>query len=118
MKYILLIFMSCLFIGAFSQTVKPLPDTKTGKRNSPADSLKATPLRIIAFGAHPDDNELKASGVAALWAAQGNKVKFVALTNGDIGHFSMAGAPLAKRRLAEVRECARMLGIETQVLDI
>jgi LmbE family N-acetylglucosaminyl deacetylase len=75
-------------------------------------------LRIIAFGAHPDDCELKASGVAAMWAAQGHKVKFVSMTNGDIGHFKMAGAPLARRRLAEVRECAKILGIETEVMDI
>ena len=76
------------------------------------------PLRIIAFGAHPDDNELKAAGVAAMWAAQGHAVKFVAMTNGDIGHFEMAGGPLARRRKAEVEECARILGIETEVLDI
>jgi LmbE family N-acetylglucosaminyl deacetylase len=75
-------------------------------------------LRIIAFGAHPDDCELKASGVAALWAAQGHKVKFVSMTNGDIGHFGEAGGPLARRRTAEVQACARGLGIETQVLDI
>ena len=75
-------------------------------------------LHIIVFGAHPDDNELRASGVAARWAAMGYKVKFVAMTNGDIGHFGMAGAPLAKRRLAEVKECAKILGIETEVLDI
>jgi LmbE family N-acetylglucosaminyl deacetylase len=81
-------------------------------------SAQPRPLRIIAFGAHPDDAELKASGVAALWAAQGAKVKFVAMTNGDVGHFSMAGGPLAKRRKAEVAECARILGIENQVLDI
>ena len=68
------------------------------------------PLRIIAFGAHPDDAELKASGVAALWAAQGAKVKFVAMTNGDIGHFESAGGPLARRRTAEVQECAKILG--------
>jgi LmbE family N-acetylglucosaminyl deacetylase len=78
----------------------------------------ARPLRVIAFGAHPDDAELKAGGVAALWASQGHKVKFVALTNGDIGHFSQAGGPLAQRRRAEVQECARVLGIETEVLDI
>ena len=81
-------------------------------------SAQERPLRIIAFGAHPDDAELKAAGVAALWAAQGHKVKFVAMTNGDIGHFSQAGGPLAQRRYAEVQECARILGITTDVLDI
>src|SRR5688572_22073256 len=83
-----------------------------------AQTGQGAPLRIIAFGAHPDDNELKAAGVAALWAAQGHKVKFVAMTNGDVGHFGMAGGPLATRRLAEVRACAAQLGIETEVLDI
>ena len=76
------------------------------------------PLRIIVFGAHPDDAEMEASGVAAMWAKQGHKVKFVSMTNGDIGHFRQAGGPLAIRRAAEVQECARILGIETQVLDI
>jgi len=74
-------------------------------------------LRIIAFGAHPDDCELKAGGVAALWAEQGHKVKFVSCTNGDIGHFQMAGGALARRRTAEVEEADRILGIETEVLD-
>ena len=84
----------------------------------PAQGEPARPLRIIAFGAHPDDNELKAAGMAARWAARGHEVKFVAMTNGDIGHFGMAGGPLAMRREAEVEECARILGIETEVLDI
>jgi len=75
-------------------------------------------LRIIAFGAHPDDCELKAAGVAAKWAAAGHKVKFVATTNGDVGHFEMAGGPLALRRMAEARKTAEILGIESQVLDI
>ena len=83
-----------------------------------AEQAQPTPLRIIAFGAHPDDAELKASGVAALWAAQGHKVKFVAMTNGDVGHFGEAGGPLARRRKAEVAECARILGIENEVFDI
>ena len=85
---------------------------------SSAQQQTTTPLRIIAFGAHPDDNELKASGVAAMWAALGHKVKFVAMTNGDVGHFAQAGGPLATRRLAEVQQCAKILGIETEVLDI
>ncbi len=75
-------------------------------------------LRIICFGAHPDDCELRAAGVAAKWSALGHHVKFVSCTNGDIGHWKMAGGPLAQRRTAEVNRCAEILGIETQVLDI
>src|SRR4051795_4770595 len=75
-------------------------------------------LRIIAFGAHPDDAELKFAGTAALYAAAGAKVKLVALTNGDVGHFSQAGGPLAQRRKAEVEACHAMLGVDTEVLDI
>lgn len=85
---------------------------------APADPPQDGKLRIIAFGAHPDDCELREGGVAAKWAALGHHVKFVSMTNGDIGHWGMAGGPLARRRLAEVRKCADLLGIQTEVLDI
>ena len=75
-------------------------------------------LRIIAFGAHPDDAEFQAGGTAIMWAQQGHHVKFVSVTNGDIGHWQMAGGPLAQRRTAEVVEAARRMGITTEVLDI
>ena len=75
-------------------------------------------MRIIVFGAHPDDCELEAGGTAARWAKLGYKVKFVSVTNGDIGHHQMAGAILARRRTDEVKKCAQILGIETEVLDI
>ena len=75
-------------------------------------------LRIIAFGAHPDDCEIRVGGVAALWAAQGHHVELVSVTNGDIGHWRMAGGPLAIRRNAEVQEAAKILGTTTRVLDI
>ena len=74
------------------------------------------PLRIIAFGGHPDDCEVRAAGVAAMWAAMGHKVKFVSVTNGDIGHYAMAGGPLALTRKAEIEECGRILGIEESVM--
>jgi N-acetylglucosamine malate deacetylase 1 len=75
-------------------------------------------LHIICFGAHPDDCELQASGAGALWAAQGHHVKFVSVTNGDIGHWREAGGPLAQRRKAEVTKADSSLGIATEVLDI
>lgn len=82
-----------------------------------ADQTIGFPLRIICIGAHPDDCEIKVGGVAALWAAQGHRVKFVAMTNGDIGHWREAGGPLARRRHAEVQHAAEILGVTTEVLD-
>jgi len=75
-------------------------------------------LRIIGFGAHPDDCELQAGGVGALWAAQGHHVKFVSTTNGDVGHWREAGGPLALRRTKEAQACSRILGTTVEVLDI
>jgi len=83
-----------------------------------AAALQAQALNIIVFGAHPDDAEYRGAGVAMKWAKAGNHVKFVAATNGDIGHWQMAGGPLAQRRKKEVLEVARRLGVTTEVLDI
>jgi len=75
-------------------------------------------LRIICFGAHPDDAEYKSGGTAALWRKQGHHVKLVSVTNGDIGHWQMSGGALAKRRTAESAEVAKRLGVVSEVLDI
>src|SRR5918995_923206 len=75
-------------------------------------------LRIIIFGAHPDDAEYSGAGVAMKWAKAGHHVKLVSATNGDIGHWQSAGGPLALRRIKEVEEVARKLGVTTEVLDI
>lgn len=74
-------------------------------------------LRIICFGAHPDDAEIGVSGTAALWAAKGHAVKLVAVTNGDIGHWNEAGGQLARRRKIEVERAAKILGTTVEVLD-
>ena len=76
------------------------------------------PLRIIVFGAHPDDAEFKAGGTAIKWAQLGHQVKLVSVTNGDIGHWQMAGGPLAIRRTAECAAAAKVMGTTSQVLDI
>jgi LmbE family N-acetylglucosaminyl deacetylase len=74
-------------------------------------------IRVIAFGAHPDDCDIRASGTAALFHAAGAAVKFVSVTNGDAGHQTMHGVALAARRLGEAKDSARRLGIEYEVLD-
>lgn len=74
-------------------------------------------LRVIAFGAHPDDCDIRAAGTAAKFASLGHAVKFVAVTNGDAGHQTEGGGALAKRRRAEAEESGRRLGITYEVLD-
>jgi N-acetylglucosamine malate deacetylase 1 len=110
-SWICLSLWLCANVGALAADAShPTPQAAT-----PPNDGK---LRIICFGAHPDDCELQASGVAAMWAAKGHKVKFVSVTNGDIGHWKEAGGPLALRRKAEVLQVAKLLGITTEVLDI
>lgn len=74
-------------------------------------------IRVIAFGAHPDDCDIRSAGTAALFLRMGHEVKFVSVTNGDAGHQSIGGGALAKRRKAETEEVARRLGVTYDVLD-
>jgi LmbE family N-acetylglucosaminyl deacetylase len=99
--------LAAIFFAASLASAGDLP--------SPPDDDK---LRIVVFGAHPDDAEFKAGGTAAKWAKAGHHVLLCSVTNGDIGHWQMAGGPLAQRRTAEVAACAKKLGVTSLVLDI
>jgi N-acetylglucosamine malate deacetylase 1 len=99
-------FLTSLSLAAGAAALPAAPAPDDGK------------LRIICFGAHPDDCELQAGGVGALWAERGHHVKLVSVTNGDIGHWREAGGPLAIRRKREVEAAAKILGTSVQVLDI
>ncbi len=85
---------------------------------SPSSAAEQRKLRVIAFGAHPDDCEIKVGGTGALWALGGHEVTLVSATNGDIGHFKEAGGPLANRRRAEALKADTILGVASRVLDI
>lgn len=74
-------------------------------------------MNIVCFGAHPDDCEVFAGGVSVKWARVGHRVLFVSMTNGDVGHHEMAGAPLARRRALEARRSAERAGVMELVLD-
>ena len=74
-------------------------------------------LKVIAFGAHPDDCDFRAGGVGVKYVSQGHKVRFVSLTNGDAGHHEQGGGALGMRRRAEAKEAGRRVGIDYVVLD-
>jgi len=99
-------FLALWFATAFLSAQQFQPATTDGK------------LRVIVFGAHPDDCEGSAGGVASKYSKLGHHVKFVALTTGDNGHPTMGGGALATRRRAESAEAGRRLGVETyEVLE-
>ncbi|RLE09915.1 PIG-L family deacetylase [Candidatus Aerophobetes bacterium] len=75
-------------------------------------------VKILVFGAHPDDCDIKAGGFAIKHAQLGNKVRFVSVTNGDTGHYRIGGASLARRRYKEAQKAARIAGIEYKIYDI
>jgi len=102
----LVIFILAIFISACNQNISAQAVSKTGK-----------PLQVIMIGAHPDDTEGKGGGTAALWAAAGAKVMMVSVTNGDAGHQTEGGGALARRRAAECRAAAEILGVSWRTLD-
>ena len=75
------------------------------------------PLRLLVIGAHPDDAEYKAGGLAAIYRKAGHAVRFVSVTDGGAGHHLVSGWELVDRRRAEAAEAGAALGIESEVWD-
>jgi LmbE family N-acetylglucosaminyl deacetylase len=74
-------------------------------------------LRLLILGAHPDDADYAAGGLAALYRTAGHDVLMVSLTNGDAGHHAMPGPTLAARRAAEAGAAAAVIGARYLILD-
>src|SRR5258705_3068520 len=75
------------------------------------------PLRLLVIGAHPDDAEYKAGGLAALYRGLGHDVVFLSVTDGAAGHHLQAGPALVARRRAEATAAAASRGIRAEVWD-
>jgi len=79
----------------------------------------ASNIRVLVFGAHPDDDDLQCGGTAIKLSKAGHTVKFVSCTNGGTGHHEIGGIELVRRRYEEAQRAAKVAGIaEYQVLDI
>jgi LmbE family N-acetylglucosaminyl deacetylase len=109
-------FVSTMFVLAALALAAPALGQTASPQRTQAPSADGR-LNIIAFGAHPDDCDQRAGGVAAKYAALGHRVRFVSVTNGDAGHQTEGGGALAARRRAEAQEAGRRIGIEYVVLD-
>lgn len=79
--------------------------------------MSAETLRLLVIGAHPDDPDVKAAGLATKYAHAGHDVRFVSVTNGDAGHHEIGGVELARRRRNEAQAAADVIGIDYEVME-
>lgn len=74
-------------------------------------------MKLLSIGAHPDDAEYYAGGLARKFSRSGHQVKFLSMTNGDAGHHDMRGPDLAERRRQESWSASVIAGAEYQILN-
>lgn len=77
----------------------------------------ADSLRLLIIGAHPDDADYHAGGLAAYYRSNDHEVKMVSLTNGDAGHHVIRGPQLAQRRKREAAAAGALIGATYDVFD-
>ena len=75
-------------------------------------------MKILAIGAHQDDNEFRVGGMAHKWVKAGYEVRFLSMCNGCGGHHIMTPEETTARRAKESASVAEFLGIRYDVWDI
>lgn len=73
-------------------------------------------MRIVGFGAHPDDIEIFCLGLLAVYQAAGHEIGWVVATNGAKGGAGDPAALVAQRR-AEALAAAKPFGVTPRFLD-
>jgi len=75
-------------------------------------------MKLLAVGAHQDDNEFRCGGLAHKYVQLGWEVRFLSLTDGSGGHHIMTPEQTVERRAKESAAVAQYLGIRYDVWDI
>lgn len=74
--------------------------------------------RFLVIGAHPDDCDLLAGGLAAKMRAKGHEVFFLSATDGSAGHQTQSRDEIRARRAEELRKAGEALGVAYECLPI
>ncbi|MHC4406803.1 MAG: PIG-L deacetylase family protein [Planctomycetota bacterium] len=75
------------------------------------------PLRLLIIGAHPDDSEYHAGGLASVYRELGHVVKMVSVTNGGAGHHEKQPDEMARIRRQEAATSGRVLDSAYETWD-
>jgi N-acetylglucosamine malate deacetylase 1 len=72
--------------------------------------------RLLIIGAHPDDAEFHAGGLASIYRQLRRCVKFVSVTDGGAGHFRRSADELITARREESVAAGKIIGAEYESL--
>jgi len=72
--------------------------------------------RLLIIGAHPDDAEYHAGGLAAAYHDLGRQVKMLSVTDGAAGHFRRTSDELRPMRRQEMAEAGEVIGAAYETL--
>ena len=75
-------------------------------------------MKVLAIGAHQDDNEFRVGGLAQKYVKMGWDVCFLSMCNGCGGHHILSAAETTARRAKESAAVAKLLGITYDIWDI
>lgn len=74
-------------------------------------------MNIAIVTAHPDDAECLMGGTIIKYVNKGHKVTIIICTNGNVGHPTFSREKIAKIRMKEAEESAKVMGTEVVNLD-
>lgn len=84
----------------------------------PRESRAKKIYKILVICAHPDDPVLLTGGLTYKLTQRGHKVKWISVTNGNMGHQFRGPIELAALELKETRNAAKSLGAEYDTLNV
>jgi LmbE family N-acetylglucosaminyl deacetylase len=73
--------------------------------------------RLLILGAHPDDAEFHAGGIASIYRAMRREVKMVSVTDGGAGHHTRSSSELVRLRRDEAAAAGRVIGAVYETWD-
>jgi len=79
--------------------------------------MNSAPLKLLILGAHPDDAEFHAGGLATRYREAGHVVKMVSVTDGGAGHHRLPPTELIAVRREEARAAGKVIGAEYVTWD-
>ena len=75
-------------------------------------------MKILAIGAHQDDNEFRVGGMTQKWVKAGHEVRFLSMCDGSGGHHLLSPEQTRAKRAKESAAVAAYLGVTYDVWDV